>query len=198
MRKLINTLAIFAILLLIGCSTAAFAEGMEDAAHEVLEAAVIEDTTQAPLEEDISVETEIPQEPAISDMDDQEQNPDAEVPFDESADVSEETEALQEENTVLQEEEAAEVSDETQPEIDISKLKVEIFSSLDDAVCDGETIYLTCKLTGFDNIKYTLQWQMNNGGGWVDVKGATGSSHSFKADAKSIQCKWRLSVNIVE
>ena len=96
------------------------------------------------------------------------------------------------------EEQAADptAAEQTQSEIDLSGMKVEIFSSLDDRVAPGETILLTSKLTGFEGIDYSLQWQRNDGNGWKDVEGATEGKYEFEATLENIQYTWRLAVTI--
>ena len=46
------------------------------------------------------------------------------------------------------------------PAIDVSKLKVEIQSSMGDVIIPGETIVLTSLLTGFEGLSYSLQWRL--------------------------------------
>lgn len=92
--------------------------------------------------------------------------------------------------------ETGEIEEPTEEEIDISSLKVEIFSSLGDQVSMGETIQLTSLLTGFEGIEHALQWQYNDGSGWKDVVGATEGSYEFKATKESVQYSWRLAVTI--
>jgi len=80
--------------------------------------------------------------------------------------------------------------------VDISNLKVEIFSSLDEQVSMGETIRLTSVLSGFDGIEYALQWQYNDGSGWKNIPGATEGHYEFKATLETVQYAWRLTVTI--
>ena len=111
--------------------------------------------------------------------------------------VIEETETEATPDEVVEEpvEEAAE-EPTTGLEIDVSKLSVEIFSTMGDIVLPGDTITLTSKLTGFDGLTYTLQWQCDNGSGWADVPGATDGSYSFTADETNINAQWRLEVSL--
>lgn len=111
--------------------------------------------------------------------------------------VIEETETEATPDEVVEEpvEEAAE-EPTAGPEIDVSKLSVEIFSTMGDIVLPGDTITLTSKLTGFDGLTYTLQWQCDNGSGWADVPGATDGSYSFTADETNINAQWRLEVSL--
>ena len=77
---------------------------------------------------------------------------------------------------------------------------VTIRSSQGDVVTEGEIIYLTSKLKGFDGLDIAYQWQVDRGDGegWVDVEGANRSKHMFVADKETIQYSWRLVVNILD
>jgi len=78
--------------------------------------------------------------------------------------------------------------------------KVSIFSSQGDVVTEGEIIYLTSVLEGFDGLEVTFQWQVDrdDGNGWVDVEGATRDRHMFVASKETIRYSWRLVVNVNE
>ena len=77
---------------------------------------------------------------------------------------------------------------------------VTIRSSQGDVVTEGEIIYLTSKLKGFDGLDIAYQWQVDrgDGAGWVDVEGANRSKHMFVADKETIQYSWRLIVSIMD
>ena len=77
---------------------------------------------------------------------------------------------------------------------------VTIRSSQGDVVTEGEIIYLTSKLKGFDGLDIAYQWQVDRGDGegWVDVEGANRSKHMFVADKETIQYSWRLIVSIMD
>ena len=77
---------------------------------------------------------------------------------------------------------------------------VTIRSSQGDVVTEGEIIYLTSKLKGFDGLDIAYQWQVDRGDGqgWVDVEGANRPKHMFVADRETIQYSWRLVVNILD
>lgn len=89
---------------------------------------------------------------------------------------------------------------ETEPEeaqvIDVSKLKVEIFTTQGDIVMPGEIITLSCKLTGFEGLEYQLQWQFDDGSGWQDMPEATEETYSFAADDTNVSYIWRLAVSL--
>ena len=76
---------------------------------------------------------------------------------------------------------------------------VTIRSSQGDVVTEGEIIYLTSKLKGFDGLDIAYQWQVDRGDGqgWVDVEGANRSKHMFVADKETITYSWRLIVTVM-
>ena len=77
---------------------------------------------------------------------------------------------------------------------------VMIRSSQGDVVTEGEIIYLTSKLKGFDGLDIAYQWQVDrgDGAGWVDVEGANRSKHMFVADRETITYSWRLIVIVMD
>ena len=91
--------------------------------------------------------------------------------------------------------EAGETAEPAEPERSVS-----IFSSQGDVVTEGEIIYLTSVLKGFDGLEVTYQWQVDrdDGNGWVDVEGATRDRHMFVASKETIKYSWRLVVNVNE
>ena len=82
------------------------------------------------------------------------------------------------EGTEAQSEEGNLVGETVQPE-----RSVQIRSSQGDVVTEGEIIYLTSRLKGFDGLDIAYQWQVDRGDGegWVDI-----------------QYSWRLVVNILD
>lgn len=99
------------------------------------------------------------------------------------------------EGTEVQSEEGNLVGEAVQPE-----RSVQIRSSQGDVVTEGEIIYLTSKLKGFDGLDIAYQWQVDRGDGegWVDVEGANRPKHMFVADRETIQYSWRLVVNVLD
>jgi hypothetical protein len=89
---------------------------------------------------------------------------------------------------------------ETGAEPEKPERAVLIFSTQKKVVTEGEFIYLTSELIGFDDVEVTYQWQVNkdDGAGWVDVEGATRDRHMFIASEETIRYGWRLIVNVVE
>ena len=84
-------------------------------------------------------------------------------------------------------------------EAKVPERTVTIRSSQGDVVTEGEIIYLTSKLKGFDGLDIAYQWQVDRGDGegWVDVEGANRSKHMFVADKETIQYSWRLIVTVM-
>lgn len=108
-----------------------------------------------------------------------------------------------EEGTELpQDEDEGEGGEEAQPgeEGKEPQRSVRIFSSQGSVVTEGEIIYLTSKLEGFDGLDVSFQWQVDrgDGAGWVDVEGATRAKHMFIASKETIKYSWRLVVNVDE
>ena len=85
-------------------------------------------------------------------------------------------------------------------EVKAPERTVTIRSSQGDVVTEGEIIYLTSKLTGFDGLDIAYQWQVDrgDGAGWVNVEGANRSKHMFVADRETIKYSWRLIVNVMD
>lgn len=98
------------------------------------------------------------------------------------------------EGTEVQSEEGNLVGEAQQPERSVT-----IRSTQGDVVTEGEMIYLTSKLKGFDGLDIAYQWQVDRGDGqgWVDVEGANRSKHSFVASKETIQYSWRLIVTVI-
>jgi hypothetical protein len=87
-------------------------------------------------------------------------------------------------------EEAAPTAEPT-PEIE---KKVIIHSSRKEVVTEGERIYLTSELIGFDGLNVLYQWQADRGNGWENVENANGPTYSFIATKQTIKYTWRLVV----
>ena len=65
---------------------------------------------------------------------------------------------------------------------------------------EGEIIYLTSVLEGFDGLDISFQWEVDrdDGNGWVPVEGANRSKHMFVASKETIKYSWRLVVSVNE
>ena len=89
------------------------------------------------------------------------------------------------------EEIAEEEAEEEDPEAD---MKVTIFSSRRTLMTEGEDVYLTSKLEGFDGFETYLQWECDKGEGFQDVEGANEDTYVFSASVESLSWNWRLTV----
>ena len=87
-----------------------------------------------------------------------------------------------------------------EPEPEKKERRVRIYSSQGAVVTEGEIIYLTSKIEGFDDVEVTYQWQVNrgDGAGWVNVEGANRPKHSYVASKETVKYSWRLVVNVEE
>ena len=86
-----------------------------------------------------------------------------------------------------------------QPEGTVER-KVIITSSRKDSVIRDQFITLYSELIGFDDVEPHYQWQVDrgDGNGWVDVEGATGTTHSFVATPETVLYNWRLLISVDE
>lgn len=84
---------------------------------------------------------------------------------------------------------------EDEKEKDKVPKKVRIYSSRKNVVTEGEQIYLTSYLEGFEGLTVTFQWQRDRGNGWEDIPGATSDSYSFTATEETILYSWRVIVS---
>lgn len=89
-------------------------------------------------------------------------------------------------------------TEEPDTEEPVVERKVIIRSNIGAIVRPGDTITLMAELVGFDGLEYTLQWQSNDGTGWVDVEGATEINYSYVVDSTNIDNGWRLLVTVAE
>ena len=94
-----------------------------------------------------------------------------------------------------------EFGDEDEPQDGApAERQVKIRSSRGDVVIENEIITLYSKLIGFDGVEVHYQWQVDrgDGNGWVDVEGATGAIHEFRATEETILYSWRLTISVDE
>ncbi|MEA4896972.1 MAG: SH3 domain-containing protein [Christensenellaceae bacterium] len=75
---------------------------------------------------------------------------------------------------------------------------VSIRANVGSVVSYGDVIVLTGVLTGYDDITYTMQWQAQADGGWVDLPDERGISYSFVLDENNIDDSFRLEVTVVD
>ena len=126
-----------------------------------------------------------------------------EEPVTESQENPEEAPAPEEkpEEVPVQEEKPEEVPAQAEKEEETpAQRQVLIFSSRKETVVRGELITLTSTLIGFDGVTVHYQWQVDrgDGNGWVDVQGANGATHEFRATEETILYAWRLNITVDE
>ncbi len=92
----------------------------------------------------------------------------------------------------LTEEELAEESAEAPVE---TPKKITIFTSRRTVMEEGEPVYLTSKLEGFEDCEEILYiWYVDKGNGFEVVEGANEATYTFTADAETLSWGWYLSV----
>ena len=97
------------------------------------------------------------------------------------------------EETVEQPETPAEgTEEEAVPEA--PEMKVTIFSSRRTVMTQGEPVYLTSKLEGFDGYEVFYQWECDRGEGFEPIEGANGDTYEFEASAETLSWGWHLTV----
>lgn len=63
----------------------------------------------------------------------------------------------------------------------------------------GETLKLTAKLSGFDGIEYTLNWQVKaQDGEWKNLSGAHGETLKVELTSENIGSAWRVTVETAD
>ncbi len=73
--------------------------------------------------------------------------------------------------------------------------KVTIFTSRRTVMTEGETVYLTSKLEGFEDcVELQYVWNVDKGNGFEVVEGANEPTYVFPADAESLTWGWMLTV----
>lgn len=76
--------------------------------------------------------------------------------------------------------------------------QVNVYSNMGTCINEGDTVTLTGELIGFDGCNVMIQWQYDNGNGWMDVEGANSLSYSFSATSESVSSSWRMAVTIID
>lgn len=81
-----------------------------------------------------------------------------------------------------------------------SERRASIFpvSNANKPLMPGDSIALQAVLEGYDNVPYSLQWQLNDGNGWQDIPGANSSLYSFTLDDESEHWNLRVAVAVNE
>lgn len=72
--------------------------------------------------------------------------------------------------------------------------KVTIFTSRKVVMEEGETVYLTSKLEGFEGLELKYVWKVNKGEGFEVVEDANEATYSFEASAETLSWGWKLTV----
>lgn len=96
----------------------------------------------------------------------------------------------------LKEEPAADDTEESADEpVEIPK-KVTIFTSRRRIMQEGEPVYLTSKLEGFEDCEQIFyQWYCDKGNGYEPVAGAVSDTYIFMASAETLAWSWQLGVS---
>ena len=64
-----------------------------------------------------------------------------------------------------------------------------------ETVCAGAKVAIKANPVGFDDVEYSIQWQYNDGQGWVDVQGDELTLELIVAeDFSNLKCEWRVIV----
>lgn len=92
------------------------------------------------------------------------------------------------------EEPAAPEVDPADPEAAAPARKITIFSSRRSVMSEGEPVYLTSKLEGYEGYEIRYQWECDKGAGFEYVEGANDATYTFEATAESLCYNWRLTV----
>lgn len=74
------------------------------------------------------------------------------------------------------------------------EFKVTIFSSRRSVMADGETVFLTSRIEGFEGLEIMYQWSVDKGNGFEVIDGANSDSYSFEASVETLSYDWKLTV----
>ena len=86
------------------------------------------------------------------------------------------------------------VLEEVEEKPEIPK-KVTIFTSCRSVMDEGEPVYLTSKLEGFDDCETIIYiWKVNKGNGYEVIEGADEATYTFTATMESLTWSWHLTV----
>ena len=76
-----------------------------------------------------------------------------------------------------------------------AEMKVTIFSSRREIMEEGEPVYLTSKLEGFEDCEEILYiWKVDKGYGFEAIEGANEETYTFTASEESLTWDWHLTV----
>ena len=77
----------------------------------------------------------------------------------------------------------------------VTEKKITIFTSRRTVMEEGEPVYLTSKLEGFEDCEEILYiWKVDKGNGFEEVPGANEPTYTFTATEESLSWGWRLTV----
>ncbi len=76
--------------------------------------------------------------------------------------------------------------------------QVRVASDMGKSADGRQSVTLRGELSGFEGMRYSTQWQMNDGGGWINIAGATDSVFTFQASGESVNYSYRLAVFVQE
>jgi len=65
---------------------------------------------------------------------------------------------------------------------------------VNDEVYFGDEVTLKAVVSSSNGAAYSLQWQMDNGNGWEDISGETGSEYRFTVDEQNAEYSYRVVV----
>ena len=84
-----------------------------------------------------------------------------------------------------------------EPEEDaVPERRIFIFCSRRTQMTEGEEVWLTSRIEGYEGLEIMYQWECDrhDGLGFTDVEGANGDSFAFRATVETLSWDWRLSV----
>jgi len=197
MKKMLKVVAMMlALTIAFGCIIA-FAENNEEGTTEEVVIEAPQATEELEVQEAAPEVTEALAEEVV-----QETAPEAtEAPAEEVAQEVAEIEEVVEADAAEGEDEPEiiEIPDEVVPLYGGSQPKVEIGTNCNVASMElGDTLVMTAKLSGFDGIDYSLNWQVSDGGEWEDIKGETEEELTVVITEENADCSWRLAVIVSE
>lgn len=76
---------------------------------------------------------------------------------------------------------------------------IEIYATYDgDFLNIGDDVTLYAVLHGYDGLVYSLQWQVYQGGEWVDILNETDDTYEFTLTEGNCDDTWRIEVTITD
>lgn len=74
--------------------------------------------------------------------------------------------------------------------------RVNVYANIPDVLYEGDLVTLTGEVIGVEGKVVGFQWQVDDGGTWTNVPGATAPAYSFRATQHNINLSWRLSITV--